>query len=147
VSSECDKEDGSLMANLAISTPSSRSRMVGYWITTALVAAELGVGGIWDILRIPYVRAIIEHLGYPDYFLIIMGVWKVPGAVVLLAPGFPRFKEWAYAGAVFTYTGAVASHLAVGDGVGRVLAPLIFAGLALASWALRPAARRDLVPR
>jgi DoxX-like protein len=123
---------------------SSRARAVAYWTTTALVAAELGVGGIWDLLRIPYVRQVVEHLGYPTYFLVILGAWKVPGAVALIAPRSARLKEWAYAGAFFTYTGAVASHLTVGDDVGAWGFPLVFAGLTGASWALRPPARRDL---
>lgn len=102
---------------------------------------------MWDILRTPQVRATIEHLGYPAYFLVILGVWKLPGAVVLLAPRLPRVKEWAYAGAVFTYTGAAVSHLRVGDGTAAVWFPITFTVLAAASWALRPPARRDLTPR
>lgn len=131
------------MINVASSATASQGRTIAYWVATVLVALELGMGGVWDILRISYVRAIIEHLGYPDYFLVIMGVWKVPGAAALLVPRFARLKEWAYAGAVFTYTGAVASHLAVGDGVGVLVAPIIFTGLAATSWALRRSARRD----
>jgi DoxX-like family len=130
----------------ANSAASARNRAVAYWVTTVIIAAELAVGGAWDILRTDYAREIVEQqLGYPEYFLVIMGVWKVPGAVALLVPRRPRLKEWAYAGAVFTYTGAAASHLAVGDGASAV-GPLGFAVIALASWALRPPARRDLVP-
>jgi hypothetical protein len=135
------------MTDLASAAAASRSRTIAYWVTTALVAAELGLGGVWDLLRTPYVRADMERLGYPDYSLTIMGVWKVPGAVALLAPRSPRLKEWAYAGAVITYTGAIASHLARGDGAKRLVAPGIFTGLAAASWALRPPARHDLAPR
>jgi uncharacterized membrane protein YphA (DoxX/SURF4 family) len=116
----------------------SRKRLVAYWIATVLVAAELAVGGVWDLLRIDLVRGVVEHLGYPAYLLIIMGVWKLPGAVALLMPGFPRIKEWAYAGAVITYTSAVASHVTVGDGIGRVAAPTVLLALTLVSWALRP---------
>ena len=71
---------------------SSRIRTIAYWVATVIVALELGVGGVWDILRIPYVRTVIEHLGYPTYFLVILGVWKVPGAVALLVPRFPRLN-------------------------------------------------------
>jgi len=60
----------------------------------------------------------------------------------LLVPRFPRLKEWAYAGAFFTYSGAAASHTFVGDGLKERLAPLVFAGMTIASWALRPAERR-----
>jgi uncharacterized membrane protein YphA (DoxX/SURF4 family) len=126
---------------------SSRSRTIAYWVTTVIIAAELAVGGVWDILQIEYIREILEQqLGYPAYFSIIVGVWKVPGVVALLVPRFPRLKEWAYAGAVFTFTGAVASHLAVGEVAFALYGPIIFAVIALASWALRPSARRDLAP-
>ncbi len=133
------------MTNLASST-ASRSRAIAYWVTTVLVAAELALGGVWDILRKPYVRGVVEHLGYPAYFLVIIGVWKVLGAVALLVPRLPRLKEWAYAGAVFNYTGAVVSHLAVGDGAVALAYPIIQLGLVGGSWALRPPARRDLAP-
>jgi DoxX-like protein len=122
----------------------SRSRAIAYWVTTLPLVAELGLGGVWDLLLIPYVRELVEHLGYPEYFLVILGLWKLTGAVALLVSRFPRLKEWAYAGAFFTYTGAVASHLAVGDGADAIAVPIIFAGLTLASWALCPSERRAI---
>jgi uncharacterized membrane protein YphA (DoxX/SURF4 family) len=130
------------MPSLAGSATSSRIRTIAYWVATVIVASELGVGGVWDTLRIPYVRTVIEHLGYPTYFLVILGVWKVPGAVALLVPRFPLLKEWAYAGAFFSYTGAAASHLAVGDDADKVAGPIIFAGILVASWVMRPSPRR-----
>jgi|SRR5215217_220114 len=116
----------------------SRGRRIAYWVTTIAVASELGLGGVWDLMRIDYVRNVVEHLGYPAYLLTIMGAWKVAGAVVLLIPRFPRLKEWAYAGAVINYASAVASHLIVGDGITAVIAPFALLALAVTSWALRP---------
>ena len=84
----------------------------------------------------------MEHLGYPAYFMTIIDVWYMLAGVSLLAPRFPRLKEWAYAGLVFNYTGAAASHLAVGDPAVTLVAPIIFTALVVASWALRPSARR-----
>ena len=66
------------------------------------------------------------------------------GAVALLVPRWPRLKEWAYAGIFFDLTGAAASYVAVGDAGAygfHVVAPLVIAGLAVVSWALRPADR------
>lgn len=120
----------------------SWGRLVTYWVATALVVFQLGSGGVGDILRIPPVLEGMTHLGYPAYFCVILGVWKVLGVVALLAPRFPLLKEWAYAGTVFDLTGAAASHVAVGDGAIKLLAPIIFTGLTAASWALRPQARR-----
>jgi DoxX-like family len=84
----------------------------------------------------------MTHLGYPIYFLFIIGAWKLPCALALVAPRFPRLKEWAYAGAFFNYTGAAASHLLAGDGADKWVGPLVLAAFTLASWALRPASRR-----
>ena len=117
-------------------------RTVAYWTLTAIVAFEMLAGSMWDLLGIEYVRVVLTHLGYPLYLLFILGVWKLPCALVLLLPRFPRLKEWAYAGAFFNYSGAVASHALVGDRPSVLVWPLIFAISTLASWALRPAERR-----
>jgi uncharacterized membrane protein YphA (DoxX/SURF4 family) len=69
---------------------SVRWRSVGYWLATVLVVAELGLGGIWDIQRLPMVRELVTHLGYPSYFLVLLGTWKVLGAVALLLPRAAR---------------------------------------------------------
>jgi hypothetical protein len=121
---------------------SYRARVTGYWATTSIIAWEMALGGAWDLLRVEYVRTIMDHLGYPLYVLSIIGIWKIPCAVTLVAPRFPRVKEWAYAGAFFNYTGAVASHLAVGDPASVWAGPLGFAIILVVSWALRPASRR-----
>jgi uncharacterized membrane protein YphA (DoxX/SURF4 family) len=121
---------------------SFRPRLIAYWVTTVVLAGEMLAGGMWGILRIPYARDMMQHLGYPDYFTVLLGVWYALGGVALLAPGFPRLKEWAYAGATIVYTGAVVSHLAVDDQVRMLVGPLFFLCLTFASWALRPPSRR-----
>jgi uncharacterized membrane protein YphA (DoxX/SURF4 family) len=118
------------------------SRSTVYWVVTALVTTELVMGGLWDLLRVSQVRDVVERLGYPPYLLVILGVWKLLGAVALLFPRFPRLKEWAYAGVVFADTGAIASHLWVGYGDGEVAILAVLLALTGASWALRPPARR-----
>lgn len=120
----------------------SLGRTIGYWLATGLVAFALGTGGAADVMRVPPVVEGMTHLGYPAYFCVILGVWKVLGAAALLAPGLPRLKEWAYAGSVFDLTGAAASHAAAGDDAAKLIAPLVLTALALLSWTLRPASRR-----
>jgi hypothetical protein len=117
-------------------------RSILYWFFTVVVVFELAAGALWDLLRIEFVRVVLTHLGYPLYLLIILGVWRIPGALALLVPRFPRLKEWAYAGAFFDYTGAAASHLLAGDGPSQWVGPLIFSAFTLISWALRPPSRR-----
>src|SRR5579859_62657 len=126
------------------STMRSKLATVGYWVSTALVAAALVLGGAIDAAHPPSAVAFLAHLGYPAYFLVLIGVWKVLGGIAVLAPRFPRLKEWAYAGIFFDLTGAAASCAAVG-GYGaygfHVIAPMILTGLTVASWALRPQSR------
>jgi hypothetical protein len=121
-------------------------RTACYWVATACLAAEMGVGGVWDIARLPFVRGVVTHLGYPSYFLVLLGTWKVLGAVALLVPRQPLLKEWAYAGAFFTYTGAMISHLSTGYALPEVAVLAVMTALTVASWALRPATRRGWTP-
>jgi uncharacterized membrane protein YphA (DoxX/SURF4 family) len=121
--------------------PRSRTRLILYWVTTLLVAWEMAMGGVWDLLRTQYVRTIMDHLGYPEYFVTILGIWKIPGAAAMLLPRFPRLREWAYAGMFFTYSGAVASHLFAGDGPARWAGPTIFGVFLIVSWWLKPEPR------
>ena len=125
---------------------SPRLRAAGYWTATACVAAEMGVGGVWDIARLSFVSDVVAHLGYPSYFLVLLGSWKVLGAAALLVPGRPLLKEWAYAGAFFAYTGAMVSHLVTGYDLVEVPLLAVLTTLTVTSWALRPAARRGWTP-
>jgi hypothetical protein len=123
----------------------TKAKSIAYWTTTILVALPIGSGGVgqmWQYHVDPH--GVVPVLGYPMYFFGILGFWKALGAVAIVAPRLPRLKEWAYAGIFFDLTGAAASCAAVG-GYGvyafHVLAPLILAGLTVASWALRPKSR------
>jgi len=125
-------------------TPALRSTV--YWLVSAPVLLETAVGIQWDLARIPYVLEILGRLGFPAYFATILGISKILALLAVLAPRTPRLKEWAYAGLAFVYLGAAACHVAIGDEVGAVVTPLVLAALTFASWALRPASRRDPRP-
>jgi hypothetical protein len=58
--------------------------------------------------------------------------------LAILPPGHLRLKEWAYAGAFFDFSGAVASHRFAAEPLVKIVAPLLFAALTLVSWRLRP---------
>ena len=113
-----------------------------YWITTALFAFALTGSGLMTVTQQPPMVAAYTHLGYPLYFMTILGVSKLIGVATLLAPGLPRLKEWAYAGFAINMSAAVVSHLASGDPVGQATAPVVLLSLALSSWWLRPANRK-----
>jgi hypothetical protein len=127
---------------IASRSGSTRWRSAGYWLATVVVVAELGLGGSWDIARISSVLDLVTQLGYPSYFLVLLGSWKLLGAVALLVPRRPLLKEWAYAGVFFVYTGAIVSHLTTGYALGEVPVLAVLTALTVLSWALRPPSRR-----
>jgi len=116
-------------------------KVLGYWATTALVAFAVLSGGAAEVARRPDNVEGLVHLGYPVYFATIIGLWKVLGGIAVLAPRFPRLKEWAYAGIFFNLTGAAVSHAVSGDAAWHVIVTASLAALAIASWALRPPSR------
>jgi multisubunit Na+/H+ antiporter MnhG subunit len=123
-------------------TARPQRRAIAYWVVTAVVVGEAAVGGAMDLFRMPPFYSMMMELGYPGYLAAILGTAKIIAAVVLLAPGLPRLKEWAYAGVVINMVGAIASHAAMRHSIGDVIAPAVFAGLAILSWAWRPPTRR-----
>lgn len=118
-----------------------KAKTIGYWGTTSILIFVVLAGGAAQLARRPENVDGLVHLGYPVYLLTILGAWKVLGAITLAVPGFPRLKEWAYAGIFFDLTGAGFSHAAAGDDTRHVLVPFLFAAISVASWALRPASR------
>jgi hypothetical protein len=123
----------------------TKGKKIAYWTTTGLIAFFIGTGGVAQVAQyLGNPRGVVPILRYPMYFFGILGFWKALGAIAILVPRFPRLKEWAYAGIFFDLTGAAASCVAVGVyGVYafHVIAPLILAGLTVASWAVRPESR------
>jgi hypothetical protein len=100
-----------------------------YWILTGLAGAMMLLSSIPNILSVPdAVELVVKHLGYPSYFLPMIGVAKLAGAIAILIPGFPRIKEWAYAGLIYDLTAAIYSAISVGDPVSQwlpILVPII----------------------
>lgn len=118
-----------------------KARKIVYWITTILLSLALLSGGVSQATHKKQAVEGIVHLGYPIYFMTLLGVWKLLGVIVLLAPGFPRFKEWAYAGAFFDVTSAAVSHAATGDPAWHVVVTVTLAVFVVISWSLRPPSR------
>lgn len=114
-----------------------------YWATTAFLAFGMSAQGLAQIFHTNgYVEMITVHLGYPLYFLNIIGIWKILGVIAILIPGFKILKEWAYAGFFFVMSGAIFSHVAAGDSVIATAPALVLLILIAVSWYFRPADRK-----
>jgi len=125
---------------------SSDSRPIVYWVVTVIAALLFAVPGTALILHVPHFADEMARLGYPGYFLGLLGIFKVLAAITIVAPGFPRLKEWAYAGMMFDIIGAIVSHGASGDAVTTMVIPVVIACVLVASWAMRPQSRTLVSP-
>jgi len=85
----------------------------------------------------------LRHLGYPDYFRVLLGSAKLLGVLALVIPQTPRLlREWAYAGFAITMVSAVVSHAASGDPAARMAAPLVALSLLVLSRTLARSGER-----
>lgn len=113
-----------------------------YWIATVWLALGMVSTGMVQLLKMKEEVDMMTHLGYPIYFLTILGIWKMLGVVAVLIPKFPLLKEWAYAGFFFAMSGAVFSHVASEDGATEFIGPVLLLVLIVVSWYFRPAERK-----
>lgn len=121
----------------------TKGKLIIYWVATTLLSFGMLASGIAQIIHSQAMIDLVVPLGYPLYFLSIIGVWKVLGVITILMPGFKLVKEWAYAGFFFLMTGAIASHLASGHyDVQAIIGPLMQTLFVILSWYFRPANRK-----
>jgi hypothetical protein len=113
-----------------------------YWVATLWLSLGMVSTGIVQIIRMKEEVDLFNHLGYPIYFLTLLGVWKLLGVVAVLIPKFPLLKEWTYAGFFFAMSGALVSHVALGDSAKEMFGPILLLLLTVVSWYFRPADRK-----
>ncbi len=130
---------------------SKRNKII-YWVATIWLALGMSATGIQQLLKLRLDGALsppgvygITNLGYPVYFLTLIGVWKLLGVIALLAPKLPLLKEWAYAGFIFLTTGAIYSHIAVGHAAGEIFPASLLLVLTIISWHFRPESRKMII--
>jgi hypothetical protein len=113
-----------------------------YWIATGWLALGMVSTGVVQLIKMKEEAKMMTHLGYPLYFLTLLGIWKLLGSVAILMPKLPLLKEWAYAGFFFAMSGAVYSHIASGDAAVELFGPILLLVLTAVSWYFRPADRK-----
>lgn len=119
---------------------------VTYWIVTILLGAFMLFSAIPDIFSVPDAIAIFKQLGYPLYLLPFLGIAKALGVVAVLVPGFPRLKEWAYAGFIYDVTGATYSSISIGAPTSGLLFMILPYALIIGSYVLYHKKQKAAVP-
>jgi DoxX-like family len=123
----------------------TKTKTTIYWAATLFVAGIMTISGILALTHAPTMMTALAHLGYPPYFSDLLGVAKLVGVCVLLVPGIPRLKEWAYVGFGITILSASYSHLLSGDGF-LALEPLVTFAALVISYLMRPPSRTFFNP-
>lgn len=125
----------------------SKKNKIIYWVATIWLSLGMVSTAIVQLIQHKEEAAMMDRLQYPLYLLTIIGVWKLLGVVAVLIPKYPVLKEWAYAGFFFCMSGAIFSHLAVGDAVEQIFPPLLLLVLTIVSWYFRQTDRKPGVAR
>lgn len=120
----------------------TKTNRIIFWVATIWLALGMLSSGIVQLIRMKEEVDNITRLGYPIYFLSILGVWKILGVITVLIPKFPLLKEWAYAGFFFSMSGALYSHIASGNSGSDLFGPSLLLVLTVVSWYFRPPHRK-----
>lgn len=120
----------------------SKTQKIIYWVATVWLSLGMTSSAIVQFMRVPEAVQGITNLGYPEYLLSILAIWKALGVITILAPRLPVLKEWAYAGFFFVTSGAAVSHIISGEGFGQIFPSLLLGILTIISWYFRPPSRR-----
>jgi len=113
-----------------------------YWVATGLLAAGMSMSAFMYLSKNEELMASFQQLGFPAYFVSLLGIAKLSGVILLLAPSGDRLKEWAYAGFMFTFGGAIWTHIATGT---PWITPVVFLALLAVSYVFH--VRLQHVPR
>ena len=117
-----------------------------YWIATIWLSLGMLSTGLVQLFKLegegPGSLSSMTHLGYPAYFVMLLGIAKVLGVVALLIPKYPLLKEWAYAGFFFMMSGAIFTHIAAGNSISEIFPSLLLLILIVVSWYFRPSDRK-----
>jgi uncharacterized membrane protein YphA (DoxX/SURF4 family) len=117
-----------------------------YWIATIWLSLGMLSTGAVQLFKVkgdsPGSVDSVTQLGYPAYFVTMLGISKILGVIAVLIPKFPLLKEWAYAGFFFMMSGAVFTHIAAGNSISEIFPSLLLLILTLVSWYFRPSDRK-----
>jgi len=113
-----------------------KKTLIFYWITTGLLVLMMLFSSVSSLLSPDKAMEFFKSISMPSYLITFLSVAKILGVIGILVPGYPRIKEWAYAGLTFDLIGALVCNYYSATTPGAWLPMLIFIGLAFASYFL-----------
>ena len=116
----------------------TKKKTIAYWIFTGILAFQLLFSGLGAILKMDMLVEAMNQIGLPLYFMNILGIAYVLGAIAIVFPKWPKLKEWAHAGVTFAMLGAISAHISIGDTLENTFASIIVLILNIGSYLLRP---------
>ncbi len=105
-----------------------------YWTFTGIICALMLFSAISSLTNNPQGAEVFKHLGYPIYFGILLAIAKILGVIALLTPGFPKLKEWAYAGFAYDMIFAAYSFISVGEAISNWVFVIVMLGILALSY-------------
>jgi len=107
---------------------------ITYWISTGLIVLGM-LATFYNYFFNPALKVAFQHLGFPDWFRVELGIAKLLGAIALAIPAVTaRVKEWAYFGFALSFSSAILAHYKAGDPSFNLIAPFIMLLLLVASY-------------
>ena len=107
---------------------------ITYRITTGIIVLGM-LANVYNYFFNPDLKVAFEHLGFPDWFRVELGIAKLLGAITLAVPAFPtRVKEWAYFGFSISFSSAILAHYQAGDPAFNLMAPFVMLLLLVVSY-------------
>ena len=85
-----------------------------YWIFTGLLCLGMLFASVPSLIFRAQAETFFNALSFPTYMITFLDVAKILGVIAILIPGYPRLKEWAYAGLAFDLIGATYAQIAKG---------------------------------
>ena len=119
------------------------ARKIAYWATTGLLCALSLFAAYSYLSGAPQAVEGFARVGYPQQLRILLGIAKLLGVIALLIPGWPRLKEWAYAGFTFAWIAASVAHYLANEKPSAAMAVVLLVLLAV-SYVTRPPDRQWL---
>jgi uncharacterized membrane protein YphA (DoxX/SURF4 family) len=118
-------------------------RKIAYWATTGALCALSLFAAYTYLSGSPQAVEGFAHVGYPQQLRVLLGIAKLLGAIALLVPGWPRLKEWAYAGFTFAWIAASVAHYLANEKPQAAM-PVVLLVLLGVSYLTRPPDRQWL---